>query len=136
MFSGSPPKFVWNAKHKRWDSFPAGESKLEQWEASLGPVVRSRLFRKRKLKLKFPTEEEWLRISRLANVSNHSEFGQQICSIILDAYWNHASRKVSNEKVRASLDKVRERARLLKNASREIDVRAPAEYAGLLLEDE
>jgi hypothetical protein len=136
MFSGSPPKFVWNAKHKRWDSFPAGESKLEQWEASLGPVVRSRLLRKRKLKLKFPTEEELLRISRLANVSNHSEFGQQICSIILDAYWNHASRKVSNEKVRASLDKVRERARLLKNASREIDVRAPAEYAGLLLEDE
>ena len=62
MFSGSPPKFVWNAKHKQWDSIPAGESKLEQWEASFGPVVWSRLLRKRKLKLKFPTEEELLGI--------------------------------------------------------------------------
>jgi hypothetical protein len=136
MFSSSPPKFVWNAKHKRWDSFPAGESKLEQWEASLGPVVWSRLSRTR-LKLKFPTEEELLRISKLAKVSDHSGFGQHICSVVIcDAHRNQASRRVSNEKVRASLDKVRKRARLLENALREIDVEAPAEYAGLLLEYE
>ena len=136
MLFGSPPKFVWNAKHKRWDSFPAGESKLEKWEASLGPVVWSRLLRKRKLKFKFPSEDELLSISRLAKVNDHLGFGQHICSIMLDAHWNHASRKVPNEKVRASLDKVRKRARLLKNALHEIDVGAPAEYAGLLLEDE
>jgi hypothetical protein len=139
MFSGSPPKFVWNPKHKRWDSVPAGESKLEQWAASSSPDVWSRLSRKRKLtrnKLKFPSKEKLLRISSLAEVSDHSGFGQLIFSIILDAHWNHASRKVSNEKVRASLDKVRRRARLLKKVLGEIDVGAPAEYAGLLLEGE
>jgi hypothetical protein len=136
MFSNVQPKFVWNAEQKRWTAIQANETKLARWAASFSPAGWNRLLRKQKL-LGRPgiTEAKLRKISELANVQNHFEFGRQIYGLILDAHRNDAASRGSTvENIKTSLNRVIRHANSLNDALRAIDIGSPGEYPGNLLE--
>jgi hypothetical protein len=140
MFEGAHPKFVWNDKHKRWDAIPADDSRLARWAASFSLAGWSRLLREHhalpylSLAEKL-TEEKLEELARLAQIKYVPQFRSTIQGLILDAYKSDANRHGSSAEITGtSLEKVIIKAEELKSALSEVDVGAPAEYPGMLLE--
>jgi hypothetical protein len=106
-------------------------------------VGRRRFVRLRKrlpdLRLKYPDDDETLKLADLAGAKNHLDFGSSINGCILDAHLNDESyRGLSAPKIKGALHTVARNARQLETALKGIDEGSAGskQRAGLMLETE